>query len=254
MDKNKILEKIKNKEVKMRPKFYFVLRTTLYILGIILTFLFAIFLASFIVFSLQISGASQFPALGLRGLIPFLVAFPWVLVIFALIFIIILQIFAKKFPVVYKKPKFSVVYKKPLLYSILGIIVFVLLVSFAIANTPFHRTLFRSAQEGKLPIMGPMYKGRFVDPSHNMCIGEVVEVADDGFQVETVKGESVGIIISSETYLPSDGKIEKGELIMIMGERKDSIINAFKVIKIKDNKEIYLLQRGGHIKGYMKMK
>jgi len=245
MNKHKILEKIKNKEVKMRPKSYFVLRTTLYILGIILTFLFAIFLASFIVFSLQISGASQFPALGLRGLIPFLVAFPWVLVIFALIFIIILQIFAKKF---------SVVYKKPLLYSILGIIVFVLLVSFAIANTPFHRTLFRSAQEGKLPIMGPMYKGRFVDPSHNMCIGEVVEVADDGFQVETVKGESVGIIISSETYLPSDGKIEKGELIMIMGERKDSIINAFKVIKIKDNKEIYLLQRGGHIKGYMKMK
>lgn len=245
MDKNKILEKIKNKEVKMRPKFYFVLRTTLYILGIILTFLFAIFLASFIVFSLQISGASQFPALGLRGLIPFLVAFPWALVIFALIFIMILEIFAKKF---------SVVYKKPLLYSVLGIIAFVLLVSFVIANTPFHRSLFRSAQEGRLPIVGPMYKGRFVDPSHNMCIGEVVEVADDGFQVETVKGESVGIIISPETYLPSDEKIEKGELIMIMGKREDSTIKAFKVIRVKDNKEIYLPQRGGHIRGYMKTK
>ena len=244
MSKNEILEKIKTGKVKMKPRSHFVFKTVLYVLGIIFAFLFAIFLISFIVFSLRVSGAWHFPAFGFRGLGLFLVSLPWLLVIFALILIVMLEIFAKKF---------SIVYKKPLLYSILGILVIVLLIGIVIAQTPMHGGLFRNVQEGKLPIMGPMYKGRFVEPSRNACIGEIVEVTDNGFRVETVKGESVGVIISPETYLPSDEKIEEGELIMIMGKRKNSTIKAFKIIKIKNSKEIYL-HKGGNIRPHMQMK
>lgn len=244
MSKNKILEKIKKGKVEMKPKSHFVLKTIIYVLGIIFSFLFTIFLASFIIFSLKISGAWHFPAFGFRGLGVFLVAFPWLLLIFAIIFVVILEIFAKRF---------SVVYRKPLIYSILIIVIIVLLVSLVIGKTSMHSKLFRGAQEGRLPIMGPMYKGRFVDPLRNACIGEVIDVTDNGFEVKTVKGESIGVIISSETYLPSDEKIEEGELIMVMGERKNSTIKAFKIIKIKNSKEIYL-HKGGNIRPYMKMK
>jgi hypothetical protein len=244
MNKNNILERIKKGKVKMKPKSYFVFRTVLYVLGIIFAFLFAIFLISFIVFSLRVSGVGYFPAFGFRGLGLFLVSLPWLLVIFAIIFIVILEIFAKRF---------SLIYRKPLLYSILGVLVIVLLISIVVVQTPMHKGLFIGAQEGKLPVMGAIYKGRFVEPSRNACIGEVVEVADDGFQVETVKGESVGVIISPETYLPSDEKIEEGELIMIMGKKKKSTIKAFKIIKIKKGKEIYLHKRG-NIRPYMQMK
>jgi hypothetical protein len=244
MSKNEILEKIKKGKVKMKPRSYFILRTIVFVLGLIFAFLFAIFLASFIVFTLRASGAWYFPAFGFRGLGLFLTSFPWVLLIFAILLIAVLEIFARKF---------SLVYRKPLLYSILGIVVIIVLIGFAVGQTSMHSQLFRSVQEGKLPIMGLMYKGNLMEPSHNACIGEVVEVTDSGFQVETVKGESVGVIVSSETYLPSDEKIEEGELIMIMGERENSIIKAFKVIKIKKGKEIYL-HKGGNIRSYRKMK
>ena len=244
MSKNKILEKIKKEKVKMKPRSYFVLRTIVFVFGLIFAFLFAIFLASFIVFALRASGIWYFPAFGFRGLGMFLASFPWILLIFAILLIALLEVFARKF---------SLVYRKPLLYSVLGIIMIVILISFAVGQTSMHPQLFRSAQEGKLPIMGPMYKGGFVEPPQNACIGRVVDVNDDGFQVETVKGDSVGVIISSETYLPSDEKIEEGELIMIMGKRRDSNIEAFKIIKIKNNKEIYL-HKGGNVKPYRKMK
>ena len=70
-DKNsvraQVLDQIKDGSVKMRSRAYFVLRTVLYILGAVLVLLLAIFLESFILFSVQRTGAWFMPGFGFSG-------------------------------------------------------------------------------------------------------------------------------------------------------------------------------------------
>ena len=53
---NKVLGRIKRGEVKMKPKAYFILKTVLALLAIVVVALFALYLISFIHFSLRASG------------------------------------------------------------------------------------------------------------------------------------------------------------------------------------------------------
>lgn len=237
MGKEEILEKIKEQTVKMKPKSHFVFKTIIYVLSFIFVFLFVIFLASFIVFSLRIRGVWHFSDFGFRGLGLFFSSFPWLLLIFAIIFIAILEIFAKKF---------SLVYKKPLLYSILGIVTVVFIFSFIIGCTSMHPQLFRSVQEGRLPIMGPMYRGQFMEPPRNVFIGRVTELTDNGFKLETKQGENLEVIIPSKIKSSFNGSIEKDDIIVVMGERENSFIRAFGVHEAPENEDIYF-PRGGRM-------
>jgi len=244
MSKYEILEKIKEEVIKMKPKSHFVFKTIIYVLGFIFIFLFVIFLASFIIFSLRIRGAWYFPAFGLRGLGLLFASFPWLLLIFAIIFIVILEVFAKRF---------SFVYKKPLLYSILGIVIIVFLLSFIIGRTSMHSRLFRSAQEGRLPIMGPMYRGQFMESPHNVFIGKVLELSDNGFRLETREGENLEVIIPSEIKSPFKESIEKDDIIVVMGKRDGSVIRAFGIHKAVNDKDIYFPRRE-RMRGPVEMK
>lgn len=228
----------------MKPKSHFVFRTIIYVLGFIFIFLFVLFLASFIVFSLRIRGVWYFPAFGFRGLGLLFGSFPWLLVIFAIIFIAILEIFAKKF---------SLVYKKPLLYSILGIVIIVFLLSFIIGRTSMHSRLFRSAQEGRLPIMGPMYRGRLIEPPRDIYIGRILELSDKSFLLETREGEKLEVIIPSEIGFPLGENIRKDDIVVVMGKRDGSVIRAFGIHKTPNNEDIYL-PRGGHMRIPVEMK
>ena len=216
----KILKKIKKGKIKMKSKSYFVFRTALFVIGVILVFIFIIFLISFIIFILRTSGVGHFPAFGFRGLRIFLVSFPWLLMILAVIFILILEVFARRF---------SIVYRKPLLYSALGIVVIALLLGLVIAQTPMHKRLFQSAQEGKLPVFGPFYKGYHMRVPDNVYFGEVSSITDDGFEIETKQGESLSVIISSKTRLPFNEDIQEGDSAVVIGERDNSTIKAFGV-------------------------
>lgn len=230
MSKDEILEKIKEEAVKMKPKAHFIFKTIIYFLGFIFVFLFVGFLASFIIFSLRIRGVWYFPAFGFRGLGLLFTSFPWFLLIFAIIFIVILEVFAKRF---------SFVYKKPLLYSILGIVIIVFILSFIVGLTPMHSRLFRSAQEGRLPIMGPMYRGQLMEPPRDVFIGKVLELSDNGLQLETKEGEKLKVIIPSEIYFPLSENIKKDDIVVIMGKRDDSVIRAFGIHKTPNNEDIY---------------
>ena len=214
MSKNKILEKIKKGRIKMKPKSYFVFRTILFAIGIILAFIFTVFIIGFILFNLRVSGAWHFPAFGFPGLGLFFVSLPWLLIVLAIIFILILEIFAKKF---------SIVYKKPLLYSVIGIRIIVLILGIFIAQTPMHKGLFDRARQGKMP---------FMRPPHNAYIGNVENIIDNGFEIKTKEGENFRIIISSKTHFPFGNKIEQGESVMIMGKKQGSSVEAFGIRRI----------------------
>jgi hypothetical protein len=244
MSKEEILEKIKEEVIKMKPKSHFVFKAIIYVLGFIFIFLFVLFLASFIVFSLRIRGVWHFSDFGLRGVGMFFGSFPWLLLIFAIIFVVILEFFAKRF---------SLVYKKPLLYSMLGIVIIVFTLSCIIDHTSMHPQLFRSAREGRLPIMGPMYRGQFMESPHNVFIGRVLELNDNGFRLETRERENLEVIIPSEIKSLLKESIEKDDIIVVMGEREGSIIRAFGVHETPDDDDIYFPRRE-HMRSPMEMK
>jgi len=231
----KILKKIKKGKIKMKPKSYFILKTILFVAGIVFAFLLTIFLASFIIFLLRASGVFNFPALGFRGLGMFFASLPWLLMLFVILFVIILEFLARKF---------SVVYQRPLVYSILGIVIIILLLGIFIARTPMHSKLFQGVQEGKFSVFGPLYKGRHIKSLDNVYFGKVLNLADNGFEIETKEGEIFSIVISSETRpFQSIKYIKEEDTVIVIGDKDNSTIKAFGVHKITDEDTIRFYRR-----------
>ncbi len=221
-----VLNKIKSKEVKMRPKYYFILRTVLTALSIFIVTLFVLYLISFIIFTLRASGIWFLPEFGFSGLKVFLTLLPWVLILIAVILIITLEIFAKRF---------AFVYRKPIFYSILVIIIFVLLGSFIIGKTQFHPNLFWKAQENRLPIAGKLYRDFDVNKLKEVHRGIVSEITKDGFYLEKPDGQILNIIINSNTKLLLKKENMKGDEVVIMGKEDNDIIYAAVIKGINDN-------------------
>jgi hypothetical protein len=222
----KVLEKIKSGRVKMRPKAHFVLKTALVALGFILIILFLLYLISFIVFTLRMSGIWFAPGFGFYGIKIFLFSLPWLLILIAIILIIVLEILVKYF---------SFAYRRPILYSILGIIALVFLGSFVINQTKIHPCLFQKAQERNLPVAGKFYRDFGAGKFRNAHRGVVSETTEKGFKIETPRNETLNIIITPETRFPFGKDIEENDNVMILGERDNCTVRAFGVRKVDDN-------------------
>jgi hypothetical protein len=221
-----VLEKIKSGQVKMRPKTHFVLKNDLVALGFILTILFVLYLISFIVFTLRMSGIWFAPGFGFYGIKIFLFSLPWLLILIAIILIIVLEILVKYF---------SFAYRRPIFYSALGIITLALLGSFIISQTKIHPYLFQKAQERNLPVAGKFYRDFSAGKFRNAHRGVVSEITEKGFKIETSSNEILNIIITPETRFPFGKDIEENDSVMILGERDNCTVRAFGVRKVDDN-------------------
>ncbi len=228
--KDKVLNKIKSGEIKIKPKLYFILKTVLVILGSIVVGIFILFLISFISFTLRASGLWFLPNFGFHGFGIFLGSLPWILIVAALLLIAALEIFMKRF---------SLVYRKPVLYSLLAIVLIVFVGGFIIDQTTFHSKLFLKAREGKLPLAGPMYRGFGMPEFHNVHRGVVSEITENGFILETPQTQKLTIIIGSQTKTAPDFEVQERDEVVVFGEKTDSTINALNIRKIDDNLELF---------------
>ena len=114
MNNKTIIEKIKEKEIEMRPKWHFVLKSILIVVLAIVFLIIALYLLSFILFSFR-----PFP------LLPF---------IFLLIFIVLLECLLKEF---------KIVYKRPIIYSILIIVFLLFAAGMCLNKAHFHEGMER---------------------------------------------------------------------------------------------------------------
>ena len=221
-----VLNKIKSKEVKMRPKYYFILRTILTVLSIFAVTLFVLYLISFIFFILRASGIWFLPEFGFSGIKVFLTSLPWVLILIVVTLIIILEVLTKRF---------TFVYRKPIFYSMLVIVIFVLLGSFVIGKTQFHPNLFWKAQENRLPVAGKLYRDFDVNKLKEVHRGIVSEITKDGFYLEKPDSQILKIVITPNTKLLFKKENAKGNEVVIMGKEDNSIIYALVVKEINGN-------------------
>lgn len=227
-----VLNKIKSGDIKMVSKIWFIFRTVLLVLGILILTLFIIYLVSFTLFSLRFTGVWFLPRFGFPGMRIFFGLLPWPLIFITAILIILLEVFAKKF---------SFVYRRPLVYSLLVLIVIALSMGFLIERTPFHRNLFQRAQEGNLPAIGPVYRQGF-PPIENVHHGIVSEIINDGFIMETPKGEKLTVIINPETRLQPETGIKENDEVVVLGKKDNDTIQAVDIRKVERDFNLFRLR------------
>lgn len=226
--KDKVLETIRNGEVKMHSRRHFILKTGLLITGCVLLFFSLLYLVSFIVFVTRQNGVWFVPIFGFRGLRSSFVSLPWFLILISILFIFILEFLVKRY---------SFAYKKPLLYSAGAIILFAVIGGGIVARTSFHRNLFQKAREDRLPITGPLYRQFSMPHSKDISQGTIEAITENGFVIMTPRGEKLNVAVTPETRLPYGFDFAEGNFVVVFGRREDGTIHALGVRKINDERQ-----------------
>ncbi len=210
----------------MKSKAYFIVRTALFTLSVIALLLFLIYLVSFIVFSLRISGVWFLPTFGFFGIRTLLGSLPWLLILLVAALIVLLELFAGRI---------SLVYKKPVVYSLFAIIAIVVTVGLVVGFSPLHAKLFHSG----LPFIGPLYQGYGTADFHNVHNGRISAITANGFTMETPNGNMLTVITNDAM---KQG-LKEGDYVLVVGAKTDSTIKATILKKIDQDSNFFLPRR-----------
>jgi hypothetical protein len=221
------LEKIEQNKIKMKSRFYFVIKIIALIFGIFLLNFIAILITSFAIFSMRQNGLFLVPLFGITGIKILFFYMPWFLILGITVLIIASEIFAEHF---------SFIYKKPILYSFLAIVVFVILGGSVINLTPLHENLLIRAEKGKPMLGANLYKEIGLSKIPDVSYGSVEEITEKGFKIKTIKGEELEIIVNRNSKI-FNKDIKKRDNIIVLGEKSNQVINAINIKKVDQNKK-----------------
>jgi len=222
---SKIEEAIKSGQVKMRPRWHFILKTVLAISGALFALLTILYLASLIIFILRLSGAWFAPAFGIGGIYIFLSHLPWLLVFLAVVFITVLELLASRY---------SLAYRQPLLYSALVIIILSILGGYGLERTELHGRLADYAEKDQLPFAGQIYRNFNRQRFNDILRGEVSSTTDEGIIIKNRNNEYLNIIFTPQTRFSGKNDFKFGDFVVILGDRDDQNIQAKGVSAIKN--------------------
>lgn len=223
-----IYKKINSGAVSMRPKWHFVLKATLAILGVVIFLLASLFLVSFLLFAFRNSGIGFMPYLGFRGIIPLILSLPWILIIVSLLFVVVLEVLVRRY---------SFAYRKPLSYSLLAIIILVFSGGAIVAESNMHDRFLERAEGVKAPgPIGNFYKNNLDKDIDGIYVGVVKNFEDEGFLVTLIDGEEVQIATTSMTRIPPRLIIREGDEVIVLTEGDDDLMMATDIRKLPKNK------------------
>ncbi|PIR96006.1 MAG: hypothetical protein COT92_03350 [Candidatus Doudnabacteria bacterium CG10_big_fil_rev_8_21_14_0_10_42_18] len=224
-DLKNIIDKIKEGEVKMRPKSYFAAKTILMVVGLVLAILVALFLSSYVFFHLKASGAFGLAGFGLDGTKDLLLSLPWLILFVVLVFVALLLWFAEHYPIAYRNP---------LLYSVLGILLIVLVGGYAVANTPLHPYFFKVfAPPQKAGLMHMFYARPKRVPPRNGLVGHLKEIGQGYYLIINPNGAQFKIVINNDTnFVPEEVDFEIGDVVLIHGKISGREVEAWGISKI----------------------
>lgn len=227
---DKILGDIKDGKIKMKPRLYFIAKGILlgFAFGILL--LLTIYLASFIIFSIRISGIWFLPFFGNGHFSMILATLPWVLITLAILAIVTLEISAKKF---------RFVYQKPIAYSLLAITSGILLLGLLVGLSPFHARVFHGARQRSIPLLDPVYHRYGSLEFQNVYNGIVSQIISPDFTIITPRGNTL-------TVTPPDNNtqiIEPGNFVIIIGKKENNHISADEMQIIEEDENFFPVKR-----------
>jgi hypothetical protein len=98
-----LLSKIDRGDLKMRPRWHFGVLAFAAAFGFALVFGITFFLVAFIMLTVRTSGLTELPGFGWDGALAFLQDFPWFLALLLLALMAALELYARRFPLAYKR-------------------------------------------------------------------------------------------------------------------------------------------------------
>ncbi len=215
---------IKDGKLKMRSKKYFIARTILITIGIVIISVALVYLISFVFFVLHITGAWELSSFGLRGFRLFIFSLPWLLLSATFVFLIGLEFLIKKT---------TIAYRKPLIYSVLVMSALVFLAGFGFARLPLHEMMYqRAVEDNTLPVMKSFYTEFGQRSLYNAHPGVVIEMNDNGFVMNTHMNMPMNVLINDKTNIIDNRVLKINDNVMVVGEYKDGNITA-EAIKIR---------------------
>lgn len=217
-----VLEKIKAGDVSMRPRFYFILRTVLIGSIDMLAVACALFVLSFVFFSIHESDVGFLLEFGEKGLLTFITLLPWILLLLAFAFLIGIELLVRRTTSAYR---FS------LLRIFLWVLVFLTVASVCIEITPLHSFLLSRADRDQLPILGPLYEQ--IHDSHQkqgVYQGEITSITDSEFVISHNDNDSDSDE-GSWTIVPPTGfdlrTLSIGEKVYLGGYVRDGMVYSY---------------------------
>ncbi len=215
--KNSILYKIKNGDIKKLPKVIFNVKSAFFIVALFLVLSFSVFVLSFIVFSLQISGLWKLSFFGIKGFQMLISNLPWIIILLVIGFIVILEIMVNRY---------SFSYRKPFLYTSLMVICLVVVTSLVIRKTSFDENFYSKIEQGKIPAFKPLYE-KYVNPSPEYFHpGTLIKMEPEGFILELHDKKTIFVRISEKTEKRIGFEIYPGTRLLVVGKIVNEIIDA----------------------------
>jgi hypothetical protein len=217
-----IIGKIKNGEVTMHSRQYWVWRAVLWALALALLGLALVFMVSFVIFSLKSSGVWDLPSFGARGVRDFFAFFPWLFVPAVLLFLWLMERFVRQY---------AFAYRLPVLYSALGLIAVIVAASVAILLTPLHNRLYIFAHGGGLPF-GGIY--RYYPDMHpdDFYVGRLVYASSSGCTLMERDGKLIDVSINGSTRVYDQPKLNIGDFVEVVGDEQSGKLTAIAIRKI----------------------
>lgn len=216
--KDKILEQIKKGEVSMVPKWRFVLETTLWAVGLVVATVIAVYLLSFILFMLNKNGILFTPLYGWHGVMLFIVSSPWFLISLVGIFLLVLYVLVTKF---------SFSYKRPLVYSMLGVVLFVIAFASMLHQLSIHERMERFVERHEVPGLSPMYRGAGEQRPKEVTFGIITSLDDESILILDDDGDEYEVRLNERTKQPPEMIWEVDDKIFIFGPEEEGVIEAF---------------------------
>jgi hypothetical protein len=229
-----IITAARSGKLKMRPKWQFILRASLWLVGLAAVLLALLYLFSLFLFITRRTGVWIAPIFGFHGILIFLTSLPWLLVLAVLVFVVILEILVRRY---------YFAYRLPLLYSALGVLLVVVAGGIVLAGTPLHDILSHCPRPGNLPPAGlgriggpPCGTGiyRDLDPQRleNIHRGVISDFDGGNFILTDNQQEALHIIITRKTRLPFGDDFTVGDMVVVVGDRHGDQVEAFGISRV----------------------
>lgn len=214
--KENVLTAINSGTVTMRPRWHFVLRAILLVLGVVLSALAVLYLGSFIAFTLRQTGVVFAPGFGSRGWFVFFRSLPWLLIGVAVLFLVVLEVLVRRF---------SFAHREPLIYLTLGILAVV--IGGSVFIIPLQRAAFRAVRRDHAPFPGQFYLNFGAPHFVDIHRGTVVSRAGDQFTMQDPAGMQVTVLVASDTRVaPADEGFGPGDTVVVFGHQEGSVVYA----------------------------
>ena len=225
-DEDNLLDTIKNGDVKMRSRGYFVARRVFKAVLVILFFLLLLFVITFILFALQENGGFYATNFGPVGWGVFLASLPWTIFLLSLALLLVLWLLVQRY---------SVAYHQPILYTLL-ILIFVVSITaiFLLPGSYLQGGIFRYASRNQIPVVTGFYTLE-TTPANGVYRGQVVAFSTSSFILEYALGQTSTVLFMPAGTSSELGGINPGDYVIVFGRRvATATIEASGVEKIVD--------------------